>query len=77
MASINIVPVQSSNIPTLGAELLYPQKLALTINRLLFRDWPNETEQKSIYTGAVESALRDPSVECLKAVNDDGDIADY
>lgn len=77
MATINIVPAEASDIPTLGTDLLYHQKLALTINRLLFRDWPNETTQKAIYIGAVESAFNDSNVECLKAVDEHGDIIGY
>ena len=75
--SITIAPVEASDLPHLGADLLLPQKLALIINRLLFRDWPNETTQKAIYTGAVESAFNNPSVECLKAVDEKGDIVGY
>jgi hypothetical protein len=75
--SNSILPVSSSDIHTLG-DFLYTSKLTLTINRLLFKDWPNETIQKPIYTGSVESAFKDPSVECLKVVDDDsGDIVGY
>ena len=77
MATINIIPVEASDIPTLGTDLLYPQKLALTINRLLFKDWPNEPVQKANSTRAVESSFNDPDVECLKAVDEHGDIIGY
>ncbi|KAE8141607.1 hypothetical protein BDV38DRAFT_278960 [Aspergillus pseudotamarii] len=43
-----IRPVELSDIPALG-DLLYTSKLALTINRLLFRNWPNEAVQRQNY----------------------------
>lgn len=45
-------PVQSSDIPVLG-DLLYNSKLALTINRLLFKDWPNEAAQRRNYAAVL------------------------
>ncbi|KAL4765362.1 GNAT family N-acetyltransferase [Aspergillus foveolatus] len=40
----------------LGAleELLFTSKLSLTINRLLFNDWPNEAAQRRDYRAALE-----------------------
>ncbi|KAE8167513.1 hypothetical protein BDV40DRAFT_295619 [Aspergillus tamarii] len=48
-----IRPVEYSDIPELG-DLLYTSKLALTINRLLFKNWPNEAVQRQNYLGALE-----------------------
>ncbi|OGM42254.1 hypothetical protein ABOM_009044 [Aspergillus bombycis] len=48
-----IRPVELSDIPALG-DLLYTSKLALTINRLLFKSWPNEAAQRQNYLNAVE-----------------------
>jgi hypothetical protein len=43
-----------------------------------FKDWPNEVAQKPLYTHAVESGFKDPSVDCLKVVDDEsGDIVGY
>lgn len=73
----SIVPVSSSDLPTL-ANLVHSSKLALTINRLLFKDLPNEAAQKPIYTNAVESGFKDSSVECLKVIDDEsGDLVGY
>jgi hypothetical protein len=72
-----IHPVEKSDLPTL-ATLVGASKLALTINRLLFKDWPNEVAQKPLYTGAVEGGFADPSVTNLKAVdNETGEIVGY
>lgn len=51
--SYTIRPVEYSDIPELG-DLLYTSKLALTINRLLFKNWPNEAVQRQNYLGALE-----------------------
>ena len=73
----SILPVSSSDLPPL-ADLLHASKLRLTINRLLFRDWPNDAAQKAIYSRAIESGQDDPSVERLKVVdNDTGDIIGF
>ncbi|KAE8395654.1 hypothetical protein ETB97_011247 [Aspergillus alliaceus] len=53
-ASYTIRPVQASDIPAL-ADLLYTSKLSLTINRLLFKEWPNEAIQRQNYFRAVDS----------------------
>ena len=75
--SNSILPVSSSDLPIIG-DFLYSSKLSLTINRLLFKDWPNEATQRPLYAGAVESGFKDPSVECLKVVDDDSrDIVGY
>lgn len=47
-------PVKSSDATVLGA-ILYRSKRALTINRLLFNDWPNEAVQLQNYTSTIES----------------------
>ena len=76
-ASTSIHPVSPSDLPTLG-DFLYSCKLTLTINKLLFKEWPNEATQKPIYTGAVERANKDPEVEDLKVVDEkSGEIVAY
>jgi hypothetical protein len=73
----SILPVLSSDLPTL-ANFVHSSKLPLTINRLLFKDWPNEPAQKPLYTHAVQSGFKDPSVDCLKVVDDESrDIVGY
>ena len=70
MPPTSILPVSSSDLPTVG-RFLYSQKLALTVNRLLFKDWPNEAAQMPVYTSAVEGGLKDPSTEGLKVIDDE------
>lgn len=68
----SIVPVTAQDLPTM-AKLLCDSKLQLTINRLLFKDWPNEAAQVPNYTRAVEGSFKDPSVESFKVVDDKGE----
>ncbi|CAL5869012.1 uncharacterized protein PFLUO_LOCUS3240 [Penicillium psychrofluorescens] len=73
----SILPISGSDLPTL-AEFLHTSKLALTVNRLIFKHWPNDATQLPLYTEAVESGFSDPSMECLKVVDDEtGDIVGY
>jgi hypothetical protein len=65
----SILPVSASDLPTL-ANFVRLSKLPLTINRLLFKDWPNESAQIAVYTNSVESAFKDPSIDFLKVVDD-------
>lgn len=71
--TIEILPVYSGDLPTL-ADFLYTSKLSLSINRLLYKDWPNEAAQRTNYAGAIEGGFKDPASECLKAV--DGETGD-
>lgn len=72
-----IHPIASHDQPAL-TNLLHSSKLSLTINQLLFKDWPNEAVQKPLYAGSVGSAFSDPAAECLKVVDDmSGDIVGY
>ncbi|KAJ5825312.1 hypothetical protein N7474_002450 [Penicillium riverlandense] len=73
----SILPISGSDLPTL-ANFLHTSKLALTVNRLIFKYWPNDVTQLQLYTQAVEFGFSDPSVECLKVVDDEsGDIVGY
>ncbi|KAJ5353378.1 hypothetical protein N7452_002352 [Penicillium brevicompactum] len=63
-----ITRVTSSDLPFL-AEFIHSAKLLLSINRLLYQPWPNEPLQRKQYTGAVEGAFADPSMECFKATH--------
>ncbi|KAL2830968.1 hypothetical protein BJY01DRAFT_254466 [Aspergillus pseudoustus] len=51
------------------AELLYISKLGLTINRLLFKDWPNEAMQRKNYTSVIEN-LPGSEFEGITAVDE-------
>ncbi|KPM45626.1 hypothetical protein AK830_g951 [Neonectria ditissima] len=75
--SSTILPVSSSDLHTI-ADFVHCAKLCLTINRLVYKDWPAEAAQKRNSTAAVESSFNDPSVECLKAVDDvSGEIVGF
>lgn len=63
-----IEPVVATDLPTLG-QLIHSAKLGLSINRLIFLDWPNEKVQSSLYSQAVQSGHENPSTECFKAVD--------
>ena len=66
-------PVQSSDAAVLGG-ILYRSKRALTINRLLFNDWPNEAIQLQNYTSTIEG-VDDTMADSLSVVdNDSGDV---
>jgi GNAT superfamily N-acetyltransferase len=69
----SIHPVSSPDLPTL-AQFLQESKLSLTINRLLFKDWPNETAQQAVYTHAVETGFQNPAVESFKVVDDEAGL---
>ncbi|KAL3480443.1 acyl-CoA N-acyltransferase [Aspergillus californicus] len=49
-----IRPMEKSDILETG-EMLYKSKLALTINRLLFKNWPDTEAQRNNYTGTLEN----------------------
>ncbi|KAI8650933.1 N-acetyltransferase domain-containing protein [Fusarium keratoplasticum] len=68
--AISILPVASSDLPML-AEFVHSSKLCLTINRLLYLDWPNDAAQKPQYRRAVESSFNNDMVQCLKAVDEE------
>ena len=68
---------EEKDVNVLG-DLLLRSKLALSINRLLWTDWPNETAQRKQYTSAIAGALKDPNMQDLKAVDDQtGHIVGY
>ncbi|KAL2672823.1 hypothetical protein Neosp_013539 [[Neocosmospora] mangrovei] len=68
--AISVLPVIKSDLPTL-AEFVHSSKLCVTINRLLYLDWPNDAAQKPQYRRAVESSFNNDMVQCLKAVDEE------
>lgn len=67
-----ITPVSESDLPFL-ASFIHTAKLSLSINRLIFNDWPKDATQTQMYTGAVRGGYADPSTECFKAVDCNSD----
>ncbi|KAF4943781.1 hypothetical protein FSARC_14832 [Fusarium sarcochroum] len=75
--SVSISAAILADLPVLG-DFLYSSKLALSINRLLIKDWPNEENQRKNYSSSIETSLSDPTMECLKAVdNVSGNIVGF
>ncbi|KAL3490071.1 hypothetical protein BJX62DRAFT_207940 [Aspergillus germanicus] len=64
-----LTPFTPSHIPQ-TSELLFTSKLALTINRLLFKNWPNEAVQRRNYTAVLDSLPRS-GVEALSVLDED------
>lgn len=67
-APVSVLAATTADLSVLG-DFLYSSKLALTINRVLVKDWPNEANQIKNYSASIASSLVDPNVECLKAVD--------
>jgi hypothetical protein len=65
-----VSPVERSGLPFL-AKFIHSAKLSLSINHLLYQPWPNDPVQQKQYTGAVEGAFADSSMECFKATDGD------
>lgn len=65
---VSILAATTADLSVLG-DFLYSSKLALTINRVLVKDWPNEAKQNKNYSASIASSLMDPNMECLKAVD--------
>lgn len=65
----SIHPITSADVPALANHLL-ASKLQLAINRFLFKDWPNDSAQRAIYSNAVEGGFKDPESTTLKVVDD-------
>jgi hypothetical protein len=75
--SVSVLPVTGTDISVL-ADFLYTSKLCLSINRLLYKDWPNESAQRPHCASVIKGSLADPSSECLKAVDaETGDILGF
>ncbi|KAL3461728.1 acyl-CoA N-acyltransferase [Aspergillus heterothallicus] len=63
-----LTPFTPAHIPE-TAELLFTAKLGLTINRLLFKNWPNETVQRQHYTAVLEDTSAS-GIESLSVVDE-------
>lgn len=73
----SILPATAVDVPAIGAAV-HTSKQSLTVNRLLFHDWPNEEAQKPIYLGAVQAGLEDPNFEQWKVVHlESGEIVGH
>ena len=66
----SILPAAHSDVAVIG-ELLFESKRKLNINLLLWRNWPNETAQRSQYTKTIEDSLAIAEIYTFKAVEDE------
>jgi hypothetical protein len=66
----SIHPIEATDIPVLG-QYVHDSKLGLTINRLLFKDWPNDVIQRATYTSAIDSAFKEPLAEQFKVIDNE------
>ncbi|KAH7131001.1 hypothetical protein EDB81DRAFT_905789 [Dactylonectria macrodidyma] len=75
--SYSTLPVEGADVPTIAEHLLHC-KLNLTINRLLYANWPNEAVQRRQCNKAVDGGFNDPNTENLKVVDDaTGELVGY
>ncbi|CAG8973946.1 hypothetical protein HYALB_00007475 [Hymenoscyphus albidus] len=65
-----ILPVQKSDLPD-AANLIHTSKLALPINRLLYKNWPADAAQEEQCLNAVTGAFHNPTMESFKVVDPD------
>ncbi|KAE8450110.1 hypothetical protein EG329_006891 [Mollisiaceae sp. DMI_Dod_QoI] len=68
MSNYSIQPMAVDDLPT-HISFLLSSKLSLAVNHFLFKDWPNETAQRALYSSAAESGFKSPDSECLKAID--------
>lgn len=62
---VSILPLSKADIPTL-AQFLQESKLGLSINSLLFKEWPNYDAQRENYTDSVRAIFDNPFIERFK-----------
>lgn len=73
----SIAPVSREDLPVL-AQFLHSSKQALSINRLIFLQWPNDKLQMQMYTGAVTGGFESSDMHDFKAVDSEtGEIIGY
>lgn len=63
-----ILPVERSDLPIL-IRIVYEQKLTLTYNRLMWKNWPNEEFQYPEFQKAVTGVFESPAGGYFKAVD--------
>ena len=74
-AEFTIEPAERSD-SAVFTDYLFTSKLDLTVNRLLYKDWPNEDAQRAHYADAVERGWND-GMSYYKAVDKRGHILGF
>jgi hypothetical protein len=67
MEAYTILPLTSLDLPTM-THLVWLSKQPLTINRLLYQNWPNEKAQRAQCRKAVDNSMQCKDVESWKVV---------
>lgn len=71
-AKYAVLPATQSDLTAIAA-LLQASKLPLVINRILYKDWPNEGAQLAQCTRAIQGGFKNPASEMLKVVDNSTD----
>ncbi|KAL4782615.1 hypothetical protein BJX76DRAFT_332286 [Aspergillus varians] len=71
-----IRPMEPSDIPE-TSELLYESKLALMVNRLLFKNWPNEEIQRKNYRSVFDNLEHSPGDKLSVIANASGEVVGH
>jgi hypothetical protein len=64
----SIFPITAADLPVL-AQFIFASNLPQPTNQFLFKNWPNENAQLSLYRSGFEQTLADPETEMLKVVD--------
>ena len=64
----SILPIAPDDTSSV-ARMLCDAKITLSINRFLFKDWPNPAAQWENYSNAIKSGFGDPDRESVKVVD--------
>lgn len=70
VAKHTILSLPASDLQA-SADLIHASKLSLTINRLLYKNWPATETQKAQCLYAVTNASHDPTIESFKVEDPD------
>jgi RimJ/RimL family protein N-acetyltransferase len=72
-SNYSIQPIVKSDLETL-TQFVQDSKLGLTINRLLWKDWPDEATQLAHYTKAIRGNWEDSDAERFKVVDNESGL---
>lgn len=75
-SSIVITVAERTDSDTFSAWLL-ESKLTLTVNRLLWKNWPNVEAQKPHYAESIEGGWADPAMTYYKATDSTGAVLGF
>jgi hypothetical protein len=76
MEKYDVLPFTQSDLPTL-ANLSWLSKQPSTLNRVLYKDWPNEKVQKSQGAKVTEAQFAGDNTKGWKLVDKGGEMVGY